>query len=667
MSNRKIVFIVDDSATDLHLCRGMLREEFEIRVAMSGRTALRTLDTLRPDIILLDIEMPGMSGFEVMAEINKKSKLDGIPVIFITSHATKELVTKAFRHGVVDYLLKPFRADLLHSKIRMAFTAPPRGISQLPSSQVLGAIHQKRQIIMFVDDNPTNLTLGKNMLQDFYEVYALPSAERFFTFLEMVTPDLILLDVRMPDMDGYEVIKILKADARYADIPVIFVTTKALEMDELKGLELGAADYVTKPFSAAILLKRIENHLLLRKAMEAKAMEAKDAENSIRLILDSTPLICILRDEINNVIDCNREALDVFGFSEKSELIKNFGRLYPEFQPDGSRSINKARNIVNDLLNNGSIENFEWTYQTLDGETISLEIKLVLVPWKDTYRIMSYANDGRNSKEPSRLESRSALPEGIGHVQVGAFDFYSFSDDTGEMKNDALLTEDTEAVTRLSPNGKTPIGFSVFLVKKGSDTVLIDAGKGGKTLEFLRAIGVQAEDIKNILLTHSHGDHVNGLVREGQKVFPNATLWLDQDELAFWQSAHNRNHYEQCMTLYGDPKILSADEQNAVIFPELVAVALPGHTPGHTGFLLSSEGVKLFIVADLLHHGAVQFAKPNISVRYDHDPGRAAEVRCEALRRAAEEDFLVAGSHLPFPSIGSVSIDGNGFRFESIE
>lgn len=126
-------------------------------------------------------------------------------------------------------------------------------------------LEKKRPIIMLVDDNQANLHIGKNMLKSFYEVYALPSAERLFRFLERVRPDLILLDIVMPDMNGLEVIKILKADARYADIPVIFVTAKTEEMKESEGLELGAADYVIKPFSAAILLKRIENHLLIQK------------------------------------------------------------------------------------------------------------------------------------------------------------------------------------------------------------------------------------------------------------------------------------------------------------------------------------------------------------------------------------------------------------------
>ncbi len=124
-------------------------------------------------------------------------------------------------------------------------------------------LERRRQTIMLVDDNQANLNIGKHMLKGLYEVYALPSAERLFKFLESVIPDLILLDIGMPGLDGFDVIRILKAETRYANIPVIFVTAKTEEMDELEGLALGAVDYVTKPFSAAILLKRIENHLLI--------------------------------------------------------------------------------------------------------------------------------------------------------------------------------------------------------------------------------------------------------------------------------------------------------------------------------------------------------------------------------------------------------------------
>jgi putative two-component system response regulator len=157
----------------------------------------------------------------------------------------------------------------------------------------------KRQTIMLVDDNQANLNMGKNMLKDFYEVYALPSSERLFKFLETVTPNLILLDIAMPGMSGFDIIKILKANDKYADIPVIFVTSKADETDELRGLALGAVDYVTKPFSAAILLRRIQSHLLIEKQ---KAELRSLNESLVELVQEKTGQIFGLQSSIIKAI-----------------------------------------------------------------------------------------------------------------------------------------------------------------------------------------------------------------------------------------------------------------------------------------------------------------------------------------------------------------------------
>jgi len=124
----------------------------------------------------------------------------------------------------------------------------------------MGKIRNK---IILVDDNLSNLTMGRNMLKTFYEVYPAPSAAKLFEILEKVLPDLIILDIEMPDMNGYEAIKKLKTDSRLADIPVIFLTAKDDESSELEGFDLGAVDYISKPFSGPLLLKRISNQLLI--------------------------------------------------------------------------------------------------------------------------------------------------------------------------------------------------------------------------------------------------------------------------------------------------------------------------------------------------------------------------------------------------------------------
>jgi len=120
-----------------------------------------------------------------------------------------------------------------------------------------------RPRIILVDDNMTNLTMGRNLLKTFYEVYPAPSAAKLFEILENIHPDLILLDIEMPETNGYEVLKKLCTDPRFADIPVIFLTARTDENSELKGFDLGAVDYVSKPFSGPLLLKRIENQLLI--------------------------------------------------------------------------------------------------------------------------------------------------------------------------------------------------------------------------------------------------------------------------------------------------------------------------------------------------------------------------------------------------------------------
>ena len=121
----------------------------------------------------------------------------------------------------------------------------------------------KRQTIFLVDDLETNLLAGRDALQDVYDVYTFDSGARMLKVLEKLTCDLILLDIKMPEMDGYEILAKLKDNALTASIPVIFLTSLSNEEDEAKGLSLGAADYIMKPFSQPLLKKRIKTQLTL--------------------------------------------------------------------------------------------------------------------------------------------------------------------------------------------------------------------------------------------------------------------------------------------------------------------------------------------------------------------------------------------------------------------
>jgi putative two-component system response regulator len=121
-------------------------------------------------------------------------------------------------------------------------------------------VENSKKLIFLVDDNPANLRIGKNVLSGKYTVATAPSASKLFKLLEHNRPVMILLDVDMPDLDGYKTIELLKSKPEFKDIPIIFLTGMTDSKSEEKGRALGAVDYMTKPFDAAALIACIEKH-----------------------------------------------------------------------------------------------------------------------------------------------------------------------------------------------------------------------------------------------------------------------------------------------------------------------------------------------------------------------------------------------------------------------
>ena len=150
-------------------------------------------------------------------------------------------------------------------------------------------MENEKALVVLLDDNPANLRIGKNVLAEKYSVATAPSAQKLFCLLENNSPDMILLDVDMPEINGYETIKILKSKPETRDIPVIFVTARTESDDELAGLSLGAIDYITKPFQPPLLLKRIEVHMLVeaqRKKLEKQSSELQYFNDNLQKMVE---------------------------------------------------------------------------------------------------------------------------------------------------------------------------------------------------------------------------------------------------------------------------------------------------------------------------------------------------------------------------------------------
>lgn len=225
--------------------------------------------------------------------------------------------------------------------------------------------------------------------------------------------------------------------------------------------------------------------------------------------------------------------------------------------------------------------------------------------------------------------------------------------------------------------GQVRCASNNYIIRSGDQVALVDTGAGphiyptsGKMLANAAAAGIRPEDIDTILFTHVHPDHISGLFdAEWNKVFPHAVLKMSRAEYAFWLSddpasrkidhvKHEADHVERFLRPYMDQIELF---DNGDVFPGVSIMALPGHTPGHTGYMIRSGGQELLIWGDVIHWPAVQFAHPEAAMTYDVDPVQARETRKMILEKAASTGMLVAGMHLYFPGFARVRREGEAY------
>ncbi|HEY0685417.1 MAG TPA: MBL fold metallo-hydrolase [Steroidobacter sp.] len=225
------------------------------------------------------------------------------------------------------------------------------------------------------------------------------------------------------------------------------------------------------------------------------------------------------------------------------------------------------------------------------------------------------------------------------------------------------------------PTDKISLTIHPLLVKTTDRVLLFDTGAGanfgpsaGGLMKSMAEGGIDAGSVTDIFISHPHGDHVGGLVNaEGALVFPNATIHIAKADWAFLQgltaetaASVGLDKYEAVVAAMS-PKV-AAFEPNADLLPGAVkAVEIRGHTPGHSGFLISSGDSSLLYIGDSMHHFVVSVQKPDWTIAFDRDAPTAEKSRIELLEKSAASGQRIYAVHFPYPGLGKFEKRAEGF------
>lgn len=285
------------------------------------------------------------------------------------------------------------------------------------------------------------------------------------------------------------------------------------------------------------------------------------------------------------------------------------------------------------------------------------------------------------------VASSTQVSEGVYRSRIGALNMTAVSDGfaqpplTDGFVRNATLEQVRQALREANlPDDRITIPFTAVLVETSGRRLLFDSGNGqfgaptsGRVAANLRAAGVAPESIDAVLISHFHGDHINGLRnRDGTLVYPNARIHVPAAEWNFWMDDAKMAAAPDAMkgAFQGVRRVfepmaqqVQRFEPDSAVLSGVRSMAAYGHTPGHTIFSLESEGQTWTYLGDVTNIAALFMRHPDWAVMFDMDPEMARQTRHRVLDMAVAKGWIVSGFHLPSPAIGRVERRGSGFDF----
>ena len=355
------LLVVDDDLGVIQQLGSLLAGFAQVSFATNGADALAMVRAQRPDLVLLDAEMPGLSGFEVCKALKADVGTTQIPVLFITNHVEVEFEVAALRMGAADFLRKPLEPVQVLARLRLHLRPAAAGVAAHPGSARL----------LIIDDNAAAIKLLRHMLQGLGECHFALDGEQALQLAPMLQPDLILLDIDLPGTNGFTLCTRLKAHPALRHVPVVFVTQSKVPGHEPRALSLGADDYLVKPYDAAVLRARV-GRLVARKhsvdadleALRRQSLRVSDAR--VAALVAAASDCIVAADAQGHVVLANAAACTLSGCSE-AELL---GRLLPALlSASGDTAIAEAP-----VLRSGP-----GRLRRCDGTTVDVELAVSVV------------------------------------------------------------------------------------------------------------------------------------------------------------------------------------------------------------------------------------------------------------------------------------------------
>ncbi len=385
------ILIIDDDSINRTLMAACLEENgYIVHEAEDGMIGLKILREESFDLVLLDLLMPVMDGFEVLTRMKSEKRLRHLPVIVTSGEMDQENIVQCLRMGAVDYMTKPCDPIMLCTRIQNILYPLTRGDDQ--KRKTTGTL-------LVVDDDTLYRTLLTTCLEDKgYIVAEAENGKEAWKMIETGSYDLVFLDLVMPEMNGFEVLERMKSDGRTDHIPVIVVSGENDMESLVRCIETGAADFICKPFEPAILHARVNASLAVKRMHDQERAYLKNIQEERRkseqLLLNilPKPILDRLKQKEEIIADSFDDVTvmfaDLVGFTELAggippiELVNLLNEIFSMFDCAASRNgLEKIKTIGDAYMVVGGLPIPRPDHAEAVAD-LALEVMMAISHWK---------------------------------------------------------------------------------------------------------------------------------------------------------------------------------------------------------------------------------------------------------------------------------------------